>query len=233
MKRLFAILAMLLLSGAMPFAAHAQEPDYKNLSLPELTRMAMAGDAVAQFFLGVRYESGQSVLRDYRQAVNWFQKAAEQGYAPAQHDLGVMYEDGRGVPQDYRQAVNWYQKAAEQGLSEAQFNLGLMYANGRGVPQDYRQAVNWYQKAAEQGYALAQFNLGAMHYYGQGVPQDIVLAYAFANLAAADGNKTALENQDIFAKEMTHAQIEEGQAIASKWRVGQPLPTTSKTGRAQ
>jgi TPR repeat protein len=37
------------------------------------------------------------VLKDYKQAVYWYQKAADQGYAEAQSILGVMYANGKGV----------------------------------------------------------------------------------------------------------------------------------------
>jgi TPR repeat protein len=35
------------------------------------------------------------VLKDYKQAVYWYQKAADQGYAEAQSILGVMYAFGK------------------------------------------------------------------------------------------------------------------------------------------
>ena len=73
------------------------------------------------------YDNGQGVKQDYFKAVEWYQKAAEQGLAHAQYNLGVMYEEGRGVKQDYIKAVEWWQKAAEQGHSYAQNNLGNMY----------------------------------------------------------------------------------------------------------
>jgi TPR repeat protein len=58
------------------------------------------------------------VLKDDKQAVYWYQKAADQGYAEAQSILGVMYANGKGVLKDDKQAVYWYQKAADQGLAE-------------------------------------------------------------------------------------------------------------------
>jgi hypothetical protein len=37
------------------------------------------------------------VLKDYKQAVYWYQKAAAQGYAEAQSNLGIAYAFGKGV----------------------------------------------------------------------------------------------------------------------------------------
>jgi TPR repeat protein len=34
------------------------------------------------------YNFGEGVLKDYKQAVYWYQKAADQGYAEAQSNLG-------------------------------------------------------------------------------------------------------------------------------------------------
>ncbi|MCL2022509.1 MAG: sel1 repeat family protein [Betaproteobacteria bacterium] len=233
MTRLISMLSLLLFLGVMPLAVHAQKPDYINLSLSELTRMAEAGDANAQFDLGSRYSLGQGVPQDYRQAFNWYQKAAEQGLEEAQHNLGSMYNRGDGVPQNVWQAINWWRKAAAQGSPPSQYLLGTAYANGRGVPQNYRQAADWYQKAAEQGFPPAQLNLGNMYANGEGVHKDIVLAYALLSLAAANWqHNDAVRGRDIVAKQMTREQIKEGDAIASQWQPGQPFPTTSRTGRA-
>jgi TPR repeat protein len=40
--------------------------------------------AQTQFNLGVKYAFGKGVLKDDKQAVYWYQKAADQGYAEAQ-----------------------------------------------------------------------------------------------------------------------------------------------------
>ena len=102
------------------------------------------GDAKAQYNLGLMYYNGQGVLQDYKEAVKWYRKSAEQGYAKAQHNLGVMYEDGLGVLQDYKEAFKWYRLASEQGYAEAQHNLGLLYEDGLGVLQDYKESVKWW-----------------------------------------------------------------------------------------
>ena len=84
-------------------------------SFEETLELAQQGYAEAQSNLGRMYDNGRGVTRDYKQAVNWYTKAAEQGDTVAQYNLGVMYRNGRGVTRDYKQAVNWYAKAAEQG----------------------------------------------------------------------------------------------------------------------
>jgi hypothetical protein len=60
------------------------------------------------------YDNGQGVPQDYKQALQWYQRAAEQGHASAQYNLGVMYVKGKGVPKDYVLAYMWINLAAAQ-----------------------------------------------------------------------------------------------------------------------
>ena len=57
----------------------------------------------------------KALLKDDKQAVYWYRKAADQGQASAQTNLGFMYRNGKGVASDNKQAVYWYRKAADQG----------------------------------------------------------------------------------------------------------------------
>ena len=156
--------------------------------------------AVEQYNLGVSYAKGQGVKQDYKKAVYWYEKAAEQGYVVAQNDLGFCYGTGRGVKQDYVQAAYWYKKAAEQGNAMAQSNLGLFYANGLGVVQYYEKAVYWYSKAAKQGQAQAQNNLGFCYEHGLGVTKNLAKAKKWYKKAAKKGNDTAKNNLKIISE---------------------------------
>jgi len=98
------------------------------------------------------YYNGYGVTKDYKAALEWYKKAAEQGHAVAQNRLGAMYAKGDGVTQDYKEAFKWYRKAAEQGYALAQFNLGGMYLEGNGVTKDYVQSYMWFKLAVSGGY---------------------------------------------------------------------------------
>ena len=39
-------------------------------------------------------------MKDYKQAAEWFKKAAEKGFTRALNNLGTCYELGHGVQQD-------------------------------------------------------------------------------------------------------------------------------------
>jgi TPR repeat protein len=110
------------------------------------------GDARAEFFLGVLYESGTGVPKDTAQAARLYRMSADQGLATAQNNLGALYANGDGVMQDLGQAVHWWLRAAEQGLPTAQANLAGYYATGTFVHKDLVQAYKWAALAAAQGY---------------------------------------------------------------------------------
>jgi len=116
----------------------------------EFRPLAERGNVLAQYKLGLMYNSGEGVQQDFAEAVRWFHRAAAQGYAPAQKSLGVKYEKGQGVKRSYGEAARWYRYGADQGDAAAQYRLGRMYALGRGVRRDFTEAVAWFSVAADQ-----------------------------------------------------------------------------------
>ena len=189
--------------------------DYST-AFAELAPLAKAGNAEAQFYLGLMYEGGEGVERNDTQAVLWYHLAAEAGLAEAQYNLGLMYNSGKGVAQDYAEAVKWWHLAAEGRYARAQYNLGLMYNSGKGVEQDYAEAVKWYRLAAEAGHVSAQNNLGVMYAVGRGVLQDYRRAYMWFNLAAAQGHEGAPKMRELTISDMTPEQLAEAQEMSAQ-----------------
>ena len=155
--------------------------------------------------------------QDYREAISWFRRAADQGNAAAQNELGVIYDLGRGVPRNDAEAVRWYQLAANQNLAAAQVNLGAKYDAGHGVRQSYREAVKWFRLAANQGNASAQNNLGVMYADGLGVSVSRIAAYALYDVSAANdqsANNRASGNRNAIISKMTSAEYAAAQVLA-------------------
>jgi hypothetical protein len=182
----------------IPMGLSAQEPNTNTATMTKFSdlykktlKKAEAGNAEAQYYIGLMYAVGEDVPQDYKEAVKWYTKAAEQGHTKAQFNIALMYYNGEGVPQDYKEAIKWCTKAAEEGNAGAQFFLGLMYDEGKSVPQDYKEAIKWYVKSADQEYAPAQFNLGAMYNQGRGVSQNYKEAVKWYTKAAEQGNNKA------------------------------------------
>jgi hypothetical protein len=124
--------------------------DYATF-LHTLRPLANAHNSEAEFLLGVVYDNGYGVAKDYMEAARWYRKAAVQGHVQAQFNLATLYDLGQGVPQDSSEAAKWYKAAAEQGDSQAQNNLGIMYFLGQGVSRDPVKAYAWALTAGTQG----------------------------------------------------------------------------------
>ena len=170
--------------------------------LPALPVQAGFEDGVAAYLKG-----------DYLSALRELKPLAEQGHSAAQYHLGLMYGLGRGVPVDPREAVRWYRQAAEQGVAMAQYNLGVLYETGAGVPQDDREAVSWFRKAAERGIVQAHLNLGLMYFQGLGVPELPVVAFVLFSLAAAQGDRNAIESRALLMPSLSPKELEDAQQL--------------------
>jgi TPR repeat protein len=94
-------------------------------AVQRVEKAAGAGDAVAQTSYGLRYASGQGVLRNDLEARKWFRRAAEQGHAGGQFNLGNLYHTASlqhlapEVAQARIEAYMWFHLAAAQGHREA------------------------------------------------------------------------------------------------------------------
>lgn len=192
-----------------------KSPEEKDFEIYK--SQAEKGNDYAQCNLGLSYDVGRGVPKDYVQAVFWYRKAAEQGLAKAQYNLGRSYDVGRGVPRDPVQALSWYSKAAKLEYIDAQINLGFKFYTGIGTAKDYVQAVFWWYKAAERGDALAQTNLGVCYDEGKGVPKDEVEAYALWNLAGIT-EENARQYRDELEKKMSPEARLRGQQRTKKWQ---------------
>jgi TPR repeat protein len=163
----------------------------ESKDIQSLRRAAEEGNALAQFNLGLLYESGRGVFKDTAEAIKWFRKAADQGFDEAQYALGCCYNGDDGFPKDPVEAVKWWGKAAAQGYADAQYCLGLSYFAGEGVDKNPVEAAKWWRKAAEQNHAGAQYFLGLSYSLGLGVPKIREQAIYWLRKAAANGNENA------------------------------------------
>jgi TPR repeat protein len=74
---------------------------------------------MAQFDLGLMYETGRGVEQSYEKAFEYYEQAAQLGYAKAQFNLGCCYANGEGVEQNMAAAKEWAEKSAAQGNENA------------------------------------------------------------------------------------------------------------------
>ena len=79
-------------------------------------------------------------------------------------------------------------------------------------------------QGAEQGNSWAQNNLGVMYDSGRGVPEDNLQAYAWYNIAAAQGHDLAEHNKKLIAESMTREQRARAQELARQYWEAYVLP---------
>lgn len=162
--------------------------------MTKVQSLAQSGHAFEQNQLGIASMLVVAPELDAKEALAWFERAAQRGYPPAEVNLAVMYINGWGTPVNYAGALKWLNTAADQHFPRAYTNLGILYLEGKGVRQDYSEAFRWFQKGAEAGDSSAQTNLGYMYDQGLGRPNDVATAAKWYRKAAEAGNPLGENN---------------------------------------
>jgi hypothetical protein len=222
-------------------ALRNRELDDDSQALATLRELAAAGDAVAQYNLGVLYLQGIAVTQDLPTAVEWWKKDADEGQVDAQYKLAHSYRVGRGIEPDAGKAFYWYARAAEQGDAEAQYNVAESYRVGYGTKPSLKAAVKWYEKAAEGGDVQARAALAmtyAMESYEGYSPalayQWLLLVlphlglYAEGPRAEAEGLRRRLESMlDVDARARARAAADAWKQRHPKENLPKPLVEVS------
>jgi TPR repeat protein len=127
-----------------------------------LHQAADHGFMAAEELLGIFLERGLGVGQPSPlEAIDWYEKAVEQGSQDAATNIALMYEDGIGIPKDSSQALTWFGRTAEGGAPAAHYSLVLVYQRCNGLLQNPKEYVRWLTAPAEQGVVPALLDLGA------------------------------------------------------------------------
>lgn len=170
--------------------------------IDKILELANHGVAMAQYDLGVCYNSGLGVEEDPQTAAQWFFKAAQQGDGDAQFALGRLYLEGRGVPQLDDAARKWFEVAAQHGHAASQNQMGYLYMNGVcGVEKNPMIAMQWWLESAENGFPEAMFNLALWYAKGECLDPDERTAMVWLHKSADAGFPPAID----FLKQMESA----------------------------
>ncbi len=203
---------------AAPTPAAAEPTAPPKSKIDQLKVDAEAGDARAQFELGLRYAEGEGVKADNKEAAKWMMRAAEAGIPPAQFRMGVMFERGQGVPRDTGQAKSWYQRAANAGNRKAMYNLAVLLSDGSAGKPDYKSAAEWFLAAAELGVKDSQYNIALLYERGLGVEVNLVEAYKWYAAAAAQGDKESGERAIALESRMKPDDVSKAKQMAADFK---------------
>jgi len=83
------IVALVFLSFVVAFNANADNDDVQQGIFDAYLKLASGGDAVAQYVVAQRYETGKGTAKNQEKAIYWYEMAAKQNYP-----LAVVKLDG-------------------------------------------------------------------------------------------------------------------------------------------
>lgn len=184
---LHAILALAIVCSGGPVWAQT----LNEIPLAELEVAAEAGQADAQFALGMRYHTGEGASEDYAAAGRWFALAAAQGHPGASNQLARYRFEGLGGDKDVEEALRLFESAAASGDPQHVYDLARALEV---VGDDMSRVAQLYQQATDAGLDDAAVSLGVLYQEGRGVEQDYLRALELYEGPAAQGNGRALNN---------------------------------------
>lgn len=172
---------------AKPSPSPAPKPEIRT-TLSALEKQwlidAEAGDAEAQYNLGLLYLNGTEPPSDPEQATSRFRAAAQSLLSTNTNAVRAVIDR---VTVDHTKAFHWMQRAADQNHIWAQTALAEMYRKGRGTATNMDEAVRWYEAAAKGGNEWADYELALMYKEGKEVPKNREKALYWYQKSAAAG----------------------------------------------
>lgn len=159
------VLGAALYDQGIPGVARDQARGMKYLEMA-----AAKGNAEALAALGLAYEQGRAVKRDYVKASNYYVEAGRRGNARAQflnirlaaemvphprvEQMGALE-----LAEDAELAFKWYDAHADENDAKILTNLGRAYAIGLGTERNAVLALVYSARAARQGSVPAKANI--------------------------------------------------------------------------
>jgi len=108
-----------------------------------------AGDPMAIYVLGTKYDQGQNGLeKDVTKAIELYERAAELGVKGAHFNLACTYVEGTDVERDMAKAIVYYEAAAMCGHVDARYNLG----NAEGMAENHDLGLQHCMISAKLGH---------------------------------------------------------------------------------
>ena len=141
-----------------------------NVDLKQIESSALAGDAAAQYEIGMAYAQGNGVREDVSRGIYFLDLAARQNHSRAQLTLAQEYI--KIDREKYAGKIFDLLTAAAATLAEAKFLLGKCYTEEIGCKKDDKCAFKHVFEAAMSGIPEAMYQTGVMLYKGKGWSKD-------------------------------------------------------------
>lgn len=128
---------------------------------------------------------------DIKEAIKYYQSAAEAGSTDGLASIGLLYQYGTGVDESIDIALKWFQKVIDAGDFDGYWLKGNAYKE----IGDYENAVICYEKAAENGgncKFFAVYDLAQAYHYGEGKGKNFAIALELYHKSAENGEAVAM-----------------------------------------
>lgn len=150
---------LLLLALSSPAAAGFEEgrSAYNSRAwekaILELRPLAEGGNDRALLLIANMYYHGYGVIRDYREALSLYRRAAGKNNTEAMLALGAMYTSASGVNQNLNAAAQWFLRAAQLGdRTGAYFYATILFRGNKNpadeIKPDFYTAYKWFRICA-------------------------------------------------------------------------------------
>lgn len=188
-----------------------------------LQKSSSNGNGYSSYLLGLLYQNGSKVNKDFTKSMSYFELAGNQGNLHGFRRIGFCCYQGYDTKRNYSLAVKYYQIGCEHEDPRSINSLGRCYQNGKGVEQSFQKAFDLYKRAADLGSPYAMNNLGKCYECGFGCDRDYNIAsqlyqkaaelgesYGFNNLALMYEKGLGVNQNITKAIELYHAAIDIG-----------------------
>ncbi len=102
--------------------------DYETISNKDLEVLTYDNDALANYYLGLRYDYGTDELeQNFDKAYDYYLAASDLGCPLSDVALGYMYLNGASVEMDLSTARDYFAKAINSGAAEGYVGMGQTY----------------------------------------------------------------------------------------------------------
>lgn len=136
---------------------------------------AKEGDSFACYIIGgtlywgeyaIHHDDGtplefENILRETSiQALDWFEKAANQGLRMALYNLVNGYGGAHDIPPDPERRMYWIQRGCELGIAKFMVDMGIYYEQ----EENWEKALYYYKRAFDtSSHPSAAFDLGLVY----------------------------------------------------------------------
>ena len=152
------------------------------------------GNSAAAYRIGALYYEGKLLPKDYKKAIEWFNKGVEKNGTWSMLSLYWIYDTDNPDTKDLHddnKAYNLLKKAMSHGNGNAYDKLGYWYTLGKCVEKDDQKAFELYKKAAELDSSNGMLNVGVNYLAGRGTAPDTLAAEKMWIKAAERGDGEA------------------------------------------